>query len=81
MFKKKNIWDKPFSEKVAKRVRRIHTTELEMWIEQATYELGRCMSVYSRNRDVAALEEALTGAEALHAVVNELYARTTKTTV
>lgn len=81
MFKKKSIWDKPFSEKVAKRVRRIHTTELEMWIEQATYELGRCMSVYSRNRDVAALEEALTGAEALHAVVNELYARTTKTTV
>jgi hypothetical protein len=81
VFKKKSIWDKPFSEKVAKRVRRIHTTELEMWIEQATYELGRCMSVYSRNRDVAALEEALTGAEALHAVVNELYARTTKTTV
>lgn len=52
-----------------------------MWIEQATYELGRCMSIYSRNHDVAALEEALTGAEALHAVVNELYARTTKTTV
>jgi hypothetical protein len=81
VFKKKSIWDKPFSEKIAKRVRKIHTTELEMWIEQATYELGRCMSTYSRNHDVAALEEALTGAEALHAVVNELYVRTNKTTV
>lgn len=77
MFKKKTTWDKPFSEKVAKRIRKIHTTELEMWIEQATYEIGRCMSVYSRNRDIAALEEALTGAEALHAVVHELHIRTT----
>jgi len=50
-----------------------------MWIEQATYEIGRCMSVYSRNRDIAALEEALTGAEALHAVVHELHTRTTRT--
>lgn len=81
MFKKKSPWDKPFSEKVAKRVRRIHTTELEMWIEQATYELGRCMSLYSRNREVATLEEALTGAEALHAVVHELHSRTSKTIV
>ena len=77
VFKKKSPWDKPFSEKVVKRVRKIHTTELEMWIEQATYEIGRCMSVYSRTRDVAVLEEALTGAEALHAVVHELHTRTT----
>jgi len=52
-----------------------------MWVEQSTYELGRCMSVYSRNRDLAALEEALTGAEALHAVLNELHSRTSKTIV
>jgi len=51
-----------------------------MWIEQATYELGRCMSAYSRGRESSFLDEALTGAEALHAVVNELHARTTKTT-
>lgn len=80
MFKKKELWNKPFSEKVAKRVKKIPTGELEMWVEQATYELGRCMSAYSRGRDQVALEEALTGAEALHAVVNELYVRTTKTT-
>lgn len=79
MFKKKSPWDKPFSEKIVKRVRKIHTTELEMWIEQSIYEIGRCMSAYSRNRDIAALEEALTGAEALHAVVHELHTRTTRT--
>ena len=81
VFKKKTTWDKPFSEKIAKRVKKIPTAELEMWVEQSTYELGRCMGIYSRNRDLVALEEALTGAEALHAVVNELHARTSRTTV
>lgn len=81
MFKKKAQWDKPFSEKVAKRVKKIPTAELEMWVEQATYELGRCMGIYSRNRDAVALQEALTGAEALHAVVHELHLRTSRTTV
>lgn len=82
MFKKKPLWNKPFSEKIAKRVKKIPTGELEMWTEQATYEVGRCMSSYSRNREnIALLEEALTGAEALHAVVNELYVRTTRTTL
>lgn len=81
MFKKKAQWDKPFSEKVAKRVKKIPTGELEMWVEQSTYELGRCMGIYSRNRDLVALEEALTGAEALHAVVTELHSRASRTIV
>ena len=81
MFKKKTPWDKPFSEKIAKRVKKIPTVELEMWVEQSTYELGRCMSIYSKNRDTVALEEALTGAEALHAVVHELHSRTSRTIV
>ena len=81
VFKKKTPWDKPFSEKIAKRVKKIPTVELEMWVEQSTYELGRCMSLYSRNRELSALEEALTGAEALHAVVHELHSRTSRTIV
>jgi len=78
-FTKKEIWVKPFSEKVSKRVSKIPTSELEMWIEQATYEIGRCMSAYGKNRDSDfALKEALLGAEALHAAVDQLVKRTTR---
>jgi len=77
MFKKKEPWTKPFSEKVAKRVVKIPTTELEMWIDQSLYEIGRCLSSYSKSREKMYLEEALQGAEALHAVVDELHRRAT----
>jgi hypothetical protein len=78
LFRKKEIWVKPFSEKVSKRVAKIPTMELEQWAEQATYEVGRCMSAYAKQRESVFLEEALLGAEALHAVVNELKSRTTR---
>jgi hypothetical protein len=77
MFKKKEPWTKPFSEKVAKRVVKIPTAELEMWIDQSLYEVGRCVSSYSKSREKVYLEEALQGAEALHAVVDELHRRAT----
>jgi hypothetical protein len=77
LFNKEDKWDKPFSERVAKRVAKIPTAELEVWAEQALFELGRCLSYYSKNREKIYLEEARTGAEALHAVVEELYARNT----
>jgi hypothetical protein len=73
----KEPWAKPFSEKVAKRVERIPTSELEMWIDQSLYEIGRCMSLYGKTREKRYLEEALTGAEALHAVIDQLHSRTT----
>jgi len=76
--KKNEAWTKPFSERVAKRVAKIPTAELEMWIDQSLYEIGRCMSSYSKNRETVYLTEALTGAEALHAVVDELNSRTTR---
>ena len=77
-FRKKNHnWAKPFSEKVAKRVSKIPTADLEMWIDQAIYEVGRCLSSYQKNREKIYLEEARNGAEALHAVVEELYKRST----
>ncbi len=76
--RKKEIWIKPFSEKVSNRVSRIPTSELEMWIDQSIYELGRCMSGYSKSREEFYIREARTGAEALHAVVEELYKRSIK---
>ena len=75
--KSKQPWNKPFSEKIAKRVSKIPTSELEMWIDQSLYEIGRCMSLYAKNRDMHYLEEALTGSEALHAVIDQLHSRTT----
>ena len=77
MFKKKEPWVKPFSENVAKRVSKIPTMELENWIDQALYDVGRCISLYSKTRDRVYLEESLFGAEALHAVVDELKRRAT----
>lgn len=77
LFKNNKNWDKPFSEKVAKRVSKIPTAELEMWIDQALYEVGRCLSNYQKGRDTGYLDEARSGAEALHAVVEELHKRST----
>lgn len=77
-FFKKKTWDKPFSEKVAKRVSRIPTGELEAWIDQALTEVGKCVSLYTKTRDVIYLDEAVKGAEAVHAVTNELHQRMTR---
>jgi hypothetical protein len=77
-FSKNSPWDKPFSEKIAKRVSKIPTSELEMWVEQSIYEVGRCLSGYTKSREMVYLEEARTGAEALHAVVEELHKRHAK---
>lgn len=76
VFKKdKPRWEKPFPEKVAKRIEKIPTADLPMWAEQALFELGRCLSAYEKTRDTAHLEDALTGVEAAHAVVNEMHRR------
>jgi hypothetical protein len=76
--RKKEIWIKPFSEKVSNRVAKIPTAELEMWIDQSLYEVGRCISGYTKSRESFYLQEARNGAEALHAVVEELYKRSVK---
>lgn len=76
-FKKKGTWTKPFSEKVARRVSKIPTGELILWADQSLFDLGRCLSNYEKNKDKIYLEEALLGAEAVHAVVNELHIRMT----
>lgn len=79
MFKKKAPWVKPFSEKIAKRVKKVPTGELTMWVDQAMLDLGRCLNQYEKNRDIKLyLEEALVGAEAIHAMVDELHSRMTR---
>lgn len=78
MFKKKELWIKPFSEKVAKRVKKIPTGELTLWLDQAMYDLGRCITQYEKTREQSYLDESLLGAEAIHAVVDELHVRMTK---
>jgi hypothetical protein len=78
MFKKKEVWNKPFSEKVAKRVKNIPTGELTLWLDQAMFDLGRSINQYERSKETVILDNALLGAEAIHAVVNELHTRMTK---
>ena len=79
LFSKKTEWKKPFDEKIAKRVSKIPTGELAMWSEQALTEIGRCLSSYERTREPVYLAEALNGAEALHAVIDEYSRRMTST--
>jgi hypothetical protein len=78
MFKRKvkKIWDKPFSEKVARRISKIPTGELSSWADQSLTELNKCLSGYQRTQEDIYLQDALIGAEALHALVNEIYNRT-----
>lgn len=76
MFKKKEPWDKPFSEKLAKRVSKIATADLLSWTEQALSETNRCISKYQANNDAVYLEEMLLGAEAIHCLVSEFHKRT-----
>lgn len=75
--KKNKNWTKPFSEKIAKRVARIPTAELETYVDQSIYDIGRNMSNYTRGRNHAFLDEALLAAEVLHAIINELNTRMT----
>jgi hypothetical protein len=49
-----------------------------MWIDQSLYEVGRCLSSYQKSREQFYMDEARQGAEALHAVVEELHKRMTR---
>jgi hypothetical protein len=73
--KRNKNWDKPFSEKIAKRVNRIPTAELETYVDQSIYDIGRNMSTYARGRNAAYLDEALLASEVLHAIIHELNLR------
>jgi Tfp pilus assembly PilM family ATPase len=75
-WRKKKNWDKPFSEKVAKRVAKIATPDLTSWIEQAMSETSRSLNSYQKQQDAVNLEDLVLGAEAIHALISELQKRT-----
>lgn len=78
-FKKNKSWDKPFSEKIARRVTRIPTLDLHNWTDQAIYETGRLLNAYERERTPEAMQQLLDGAEAVHALVHEINKRANRT--
>lgn len=73
---KQRYGNKPFSEKLAKRVKKVPTSELASWAETSLADIGRCLSQYEKTRDELYIKEALTGAEAVNALISELYDRT-----
>lgn len=78
LFKRKPQ-ERPFSNKVAKRVSKIPTADLEMWLDQALTEISRNLSRFAKSSEKVYLNEALDGAEVLHAVVYEIHKRKTTT--
>lgn len=74
-WKKKPVWDKPFPEKLARRVSRIATPDLLIWADQALNETNRCISSYQSTGETLYLDEALLGAEAINALVSEVHKR------
>jgi hypothetical protein len=71
-------WNKPFSEKISKRVSKIPIAELEQYADQSLYDIGRNLSAYGRGKNKEYLEEALLASEVLHAIVDEIYKRNTR---
>ena len=76
MFLQRNKdWNKPFSEKVAKRIDKIPTADLPMWADQVLTELGRALSQYEKQKEAHLLEELVMGAESFHAIVDAIHRR------
>jgi hypothetical protein len=65
----------PYNDKIVKRVSKIATADLIMWIEQAVNETNRAASAYRGGANTSSLDELLLGAEALHCLTEELYKR------
>ena len=74
--KNKSQWKKPFSERIAKRVAIVSTSDLEGWIDPSLQDVGRAMIAYRKTGAQADLEDALLSAEVLHAIVDALKTRT-----
>jgi hypothetical protein len=74
-WRKKPMLDKPFPEKVQRRVNTLPTADLVLWIEQAMSETNRSLSAYQKHGDKVYLADMEMGAEAMHALVHELHKR------
>lgn len=75
MFNRKKPVQRNFPEKVARRVSRLSTADLPNWIEQSLYETNRTLSSYQTSNDPVHLNDLLLGAEAINALISELYNR------
>lgn len=53
----------------------IGTPDLVMWAENALFVIGKEITHYQRDKNEYALEEALLGADALVAIIQELQKR------
>lgn len=60
---------------ITRRVSALATADLTAWADQAIYTTGRYLTLYGRTGDARDLEEALTGAQVLHAIVAEIKQR------
>ena len=61
--------------RIEKRVETLPTSDLMPWTENALYTIGRNLSTWQKTRDLASLEEARIGAEALHVILESLVKR------
>ena len=77
MFKRKK-WDKQFPERIARRVSKLNTQDLNIWADQLLYDIGRSLSAVSRDPIDENMKQLSTEAEALHAIVDELNKRMTR---
>jgi hypothetical protein len=61
--------------KLQKRVEKIGTTDLILWVETSLYSIGKNITHWSRESNSDMLEDAHMGAEALLAITTELKRR------
>jgi hypothetical protein len=61
--------------KVEKRVSRISTPELIIWMEQATISVGKHIAHWQRDQSSDDLNEVVMAAEVFHAIAKELKRR------
>jgi hypothetical protein len=61
--------------RVEKRVSKISTPDLILWMEQSMYILGKNLTNWQRQHSEADLDELLMGAEAFYAIAKELKKR------
>lgn len=62
-------------EHIVRRVGMLPTGDLVEWADQAIYTTGRYLTLHQRTRDLADLDEALTGAQVLLAITEEMRRR------
>jgi len=75
MFWKKETVPVYYSDKLVKRVAKIPTADLIMWVEQALSETGRLCTSYIKSPNPSDINDMIIGAEAVHYLVTELRRR------